>query len=315
MSHRQLDDELKAKLALLRSAPIEFSPEQQCFVLDGRRRPGLTKILTNLLPVPRARRQADNVVDSARVATIAKYRGNMIGSCSTCDAAVRWGRSVTEAECSTLAAHVKGERNADRAHGIIVDYQLALYVRCGWRGLLNKCRVVDPCVGTLLEHLETRGLSLIAAQTPIYDARTGVATAIDGLVTDRETRRQLIALELKIIRARRVRGAENDANYECVRGVITRGPLRGLGQSYLMRHQLQLLSMCDAVASSFPFKFDGALLLRVSPGTVRSYKLMPDVSKRATDLVDAIGDETGKRKTKRRAEAVQAPGAKRKRIK
>ena len=309
----QLSGSLTAKLAQLRAAPVRFSESNQCFVLAGKRVRGLTEILSHLVTVPKVRRQADTIVDEPIVAEIAKHKGALVRQCGHCDAVVKWAKNTTDVP--TLALRLRDEKNTDRAHGIVVDYQLSLYVRLGWTEMKAKCRTIDPCVGTLIEALASKGLALIAAQTPIYDPRTGLATAIDGLITDLATRRKLIILELKSVRSKRVKGAESDLNYECARGITLRGPLAGLEQSYLMRHQLQLLAMCDSVKANFPFKFDNAMLLRVSPGIVRSYKLAPRVAKRAANLIEAIALETGKKKRKSKKRATDAddePAPKRK---
>lgn len=286
---------LRSKLAALRAAPVQFSSEHECFVVDGVKKCGITQLLSELVQVPRAAR-VEQSVEQVDV-SVARFKDTVVGQCGHCDTAVRWMRSLTT---SSIAARLARERSVDKAHGIVVDHQIELYVRKGREALFRTCRVVDPCVGTLLAQLDANGWSIVGTQVPIYHPGTDCATAIDVFVTDRDTRRQLILLEVKAIRGKRVVADRNDVSYVHARGVLKRSVLKGIDQSYYSRHQLQLLLMNDAVRTQFAFDFDRSMVMRVSPGIVRTYPLSPRFARRRTDIVEAISQ---RKKRKASAEA------------
>ena len=313
----ELHASLRAKLKRLRAAPITFDAGKKCFVINGRRKHGLTRLLSSLVPVPRSTRTAASTADTKIQVRVQQFAGSTMRRCGHCDAAVKWLRNSNSPVHKSISTRLRAERNIDRAHGIVLDYQLSFYARTDRKTLFQACGVVDPCVGTLLEQLDANQWCVVGTQLPIYDAASDCATALDVLVTDRETRRQLILIETKAVRGRRRAGSgDSDANYVCERGVLKRSVLRDLPQSYYARHQLQLLWMNDAVQRTFGFAFDKALVMRIAPGSVSSYPLARTFAVRADDMRRAIALKTGKSKQKlvprkRASRAPKAPARKR----
>lgn len=294
----RLHPELAVKLKALLSAAVVWNAELQCFVVDGVCKQGLTKLLAALMPVPRSKNQSadDDSSDAAVDVAVQRFGGSVLRRCGTCDETLKWLRSLDPLKYR-IARRLRAEKDADKAHGIAVDYQLELYVRKGRAALFSQCLVVDPCVGTLLEQLDANEWSLIAAQVPIYDALSDKTTAIDLLATDKATRRELYLLEVK---ASRRTARDSNLNYERVRGTLKRSVLRGLPQSYLARAQMQLLWMNDSVERRFKFGFNKSLIMRVSPGVVRSYPLAAQFKARRADVAKAVEEYKKKRRGKRR---------------
>lgn len=299
----EFSSDLKRKLAVLQSGVVRFDSQQKCFVVNGRRKRGLTKLLKHLVPVPRCARLASLSADDA-IGERAEFRGRLLQRCGYCTDAVRLARSRNADECS-LAERLDSERNNDRAHGLVIDHQIELLVRYGRRGLFQRVGIVDPCVGTLIEQLDALNWSVVGSQVPVYQHSSDVATAIDLLATDRATRSKLHLIEIKASCASR-QAADNRENYERVRGKLSRSILRGLPQSYYGRHQLQLLAMNEMVREQCKFEFDSASVWRVSPGVVVRYRLTRQFAVRANDLRLALGMKTGRVKRKQANAAVRA---------
>lgn len=301
------------KLARICAVPVTFSNEHKCFVYNGVRKHGLTKLLASLVPVPRSKRTAKEQIESGVVdVQVHRPAGFVLRKCGHCDDAVKSMRKL-DAERFSIAKRLRSERDGDRAHGLVVDYQLTVYVKRGRAALFNMCAVVDPCVGTLIEFLDANGWCLIATQVPIYDDRIDIATAIDLLATDRATRRQMFLIETKASAANRNKDDNNDSNYERVRGELRCGALRGMPQSYYARHQMQLLCMNDAVERQCGFRFDKSMVLRVSPGVVRTYPLAAQFIARRDDIAQALVlNSTKTRKRRRGAPTAATPRKRRK---
>lgn len=301
-----LSDELRRKLSALRSS-VEFDPAQECFIdsVTKKRKRGLTKILSQLVPVPRdtlddedeafaavsSKKPRKSQKDPEANPTVLCYSGATMARCGGCDGAIAWMRANGK-----LVQRLAAVKSSDAAHGIVVDYQISVYTRLGMRGLFKKCAVVDPCVGTLLEHFASQRLAVVASQVPIYCEEMDVATAIDVVLTDIETRTQVILGEVKSTQTTDVE--RNNRQYERLRGRLQRTTLRGLPLSYVMRHKLQLFCMKHMVRLQHKFDFDDAFILRVSPGVVRKYELNDYYEERAAKVVRAIALKTGKKKTR-----------------
>jgi hypothetical protein len=309
----EFSTELRRKLSALQSAPVGFDSEQKCFVVNGKRKRGLTKLLKHLVPVPRCARIESLVAPEQHIdGQQAQFAGRLLARCGHCRDAVRLARTRSADECS-LAERLDSERNFDRAHGLVIDHQIDLLVRHGRRGLFQRVGIVDPCVGTLIEQLDALSWSVVGSQVPVYQRSTDLATAIDLLATDRATRSQLHLIEIK---ASLRQSTDSRDNYERVRGMLSRSILRGLPQSYYSRHQLQLLTMNEMVHEQCSFRFDSASVWRVLPGTVVRYKLAKRFARRVNDLRLALGIKTGRVKRKQANAAVVAAAArKRARVK
>jgi len=288
--------ELRDKLDKLRSIGVKFDSSAQCFVVGRHKKRGLTKFLRQLVPVPRSARLSACVGSSAESTGVeASFCGSaVLQRCGYCKSAVKAARAATE---TALAQRLAKERNVDKAHGLVIDYQIELLVRYGRRRLFELVSVVDPCVGTLIEQLDALQWSVVATQVPIYQPSTDVATAIDLLATDKRTRRQLHLIEIKASSAAR-QSADNRSNYERVRGRLSRSILSGLPQSYYAQHQLQLLVMEQTVVEQCDFRFDSACVLRLSPGMAVRYPLAEQFRQRANHIQTALAIKTGRRKRK-----------------
>lgn len=312
-----LSEALKARLAALRSdTSLRFDSERQCFVRGEEVKRGLTKILAQLVPVPFDRLDTDEMAaaeartrnprrsrnDPAPEPAIANYAGAVMARCGTCKRAHEWLAGTG----GVIGARLAAETNADRAHGVVVDYQLELYTRLRNRGaFFEQCRVVDPCVGTLIEHFDARGWAIVAAQVPLYASAMDVATAFDVVATDRATRSQLVLVEVKATRGGNGDFERNNTQYERLRGRLARTTLRGIPLSYYSRHQLQLFCMLEMVRLEHGFTFDHAAVLRLSAGTVREYALNNYYAERSASIVRAIAQKTGRAPTRKR----RHPGA------
>lgn len=299
-----LSYELRSKLAALQTKSlVEFDSVRKCFVhrVTGKPRPGLTKILAHLVPVPRDTlddndeafdmpvskkpRKSRNDPDASSV--VSNYAGPIMAQCGGCNTAIAWAKAQP-----ALVDKLKEVKNNDKVHGMVVDYQMTIYARRGRAGLFQTCAIVDPCVGTLLEYFDSVGQAVVGTQLPIYSEKLGVATAIDVLATDKETKSKLYLVEIKATRTEEVE--RNNRQYERLRGRLQRTTLRGLPLSYCMRHKLQLFSMRHIVQEAHGFAFDDAFILRVSPGVVRKYTLNEYHEQRAPQIVRAIALKTGK---------------------
>lgn len=314
----ELSDELRTKLTALRSSAISFDCKKQQFVdsATGATKRGLTRILTQLVPVPndtfemstetpitkRARKSRN---DPLAQPCIAMHSGETMKKCaSSCATALQYTKSIvtSNAVLSEMVQRLQEEKNGDKAHGVLVDCQLEIYVRRGRAGLFEQCpSSVDPCVGTLLEHFDKIGWAIVATQVPVYASSMDVATAVDLIATDRKTRKELYLVEIKATRGGGGEFERNNQQYERLRGRLQRTTLRGMPLSYYSRHQLQLFCMNHMVSAEFSFQFDEACVMRVSTGIVRTYKLNRYYEERATRIVRAIALKTGRVKARRTA--------------
>lgn len=268
---------LRAKVRTLLDSTVRFDRARQCFIdtPSGKKKRGLTKMLARMIPVPQQTGGTHTPVEEKR---IGRFAGRVMARCGTCQGAM-------VATQSLLAGKQQQQRNSDRLHGSVVDYQLAIYAGEGRLALFKRCAVVDPCVGALIEHLDAENLVAFASQTPVHCARLGCATAIDLLVTDRATRTRVELLEVKATRAMTV---ESVREYEATRGIMTRGAMKGLPLSYYARHQTQLLCMQQMLQRQFNISVDVARVVRLAPGVVYSYPLTPHIARRADTLLAAI---------------------------
>lgn len=237
-------------------------------------------MLSRMVPVPQqtGRSGASEVVRERRVG---RFSGKVMKRCGTCKGAMAAVRKIPGA----LSERVLRHRNSDRIHGSVVDYQLSLYAGQGRTALFEKCAVVDPCVGALIEQLDAEKLVAFASQTPVHSARLDCATAVDLLATDRATGTRIVLLETKATRAMT---AESVREYEATHGIMTRGAMKGLALSYYARHQTQLLCMQQMLQRQFGIAVDEARVVRVAPGVVYTYPLAPHIAARGEALFEAI---------------------------
>lgn len=291
----KLSKKLMAQMSLVRGEPLRFDAERRCFVhtVSGRTKRGLTKMLARMLPVPQAVGEpAHGSEPEKRVGT---FTGSTVSACHTCKAA------MVEAKQRGGERAVR-ERNSDRAHGAVVDEQLAIYAAHGREALFRKCAAVDPCVGALIEQLDAEGLVAFASQTPVHSEQLGCATAIDLLATDRARGEQLVLIEVKATRAMT---AESVREYEAARGMMTRGALKGIPLSYYARHQTQLLCMQQMLALEYGIKVDRARVMRVAPGVVHTYPLARHIVERGTALAGAIQRNNVQRLRRKRRQSAR----------
>lgn len=271
---------------------------------------GLTRILAKLIPVPLDRLD-DKALAQSEARTlkprrskndplpnpaIERYSGVVLARCADCQAACEWTRDNAPSE--RVREQLRDERNSDRAHGSVVDYQLRLYIQCQSRErFFQNCPFVDPCVGTLIEAFDKRGWALVATQMPLYSSEMGVATAFDLVATDRATKTKLFLIEIKATRGLRSGSQDefwrNNTQYERLRGRLSRTTLRGMPLSFYSRHQVQLFCILHMARTEHQFTFDRAVVMRVSPGIARVYELNDYYEERARSIVRAIGLKTG----------------------
>lgn len=278
----KLSKKLQLQMRAVRGTKVRFDGARRCFVDEttGRKRRGLTKTLARIVPVPLALGDVSVASDPPQKRT-GRFVGATVSACLTCKAAM-----VDAVRRQSNAGQVvAAQRNSDRAHGAVVDEQLAIYAAHGREGLFAKCAAVDPCVGALIEQLDADGLVVFASQTPIFCERLACATAIDLLATDRAKRESLILIEVKATRAMTT---ESVREYEAARSMMTRGVLKGLPLSYYTRHQTQLLCMQQMLELQCGIRVDKARVMRVAPGIVHTYPLAPDIAKRGAELVSAM---------------------------
>lgn len=301
----KLSKELRDKLRALRRGPARFDTQAQCFTIDGQRKHGLTKTLRSLVPVPRvfeserARRETFGgrapryrcPPETRARAHITRFAGATMRRCGTCKTALAAAALRNDALAKRLH-----ECRGPRAHGVLVDEQLAVYVARGREALFREFAVVDPCVGTLLEHFDARGWALVATQVPLASPTMNVVTACDLLATDRRTRTQLHLIEIKATRnaaPTRPQSKDNenecdDEAYEEERGCLTRSDLRGMPLSFYARHQTQLCCMQHAALETCATRFDSCVLVRVAPGVVSSYDLNAWWERRSKRIANAV---------------------------
>lgn len=281
---------------------VRFDHRRKCFVDENdKRKRGLTEILKQLIPIAgdndehphqnksRAR-QGKN--DPVLTPEIERFNGSIMARCCTCMEALAHARTCDEIKDRLL------DESDDKAHGLLVDYQLTIYATRGGRNaLFRHCVKVDPCVGTLLEQLQKKGWSIVGTQLPLYSSAMDVATACDLICTDLATRTELFLVEVKSLLRYSL---TSDHNYERIRGRNKNTALRGTPQSYAARHQGQLLCTNHMVQHKFNFNFNQSCVMRVSPGIVRTYKLHQWFISKLPKFIDAIALKTGKKIRKKR---------------
>lgn len=305
MEQQQISSVARARLLQLQTdSGVQFDNTRKCFVdVNGKRKLGLTPILKKLIPVAgdtatartfRRSRARQSKTDPVIEPLIERFSGATMARCTTCAQALGYMRS------SAHAAHVlRGETNDDKAHGLLVDYQLTICAARGGRDAMFKyCIYVDPCVGTLLEQFDRNSWAIVASQLPFFSSAMDVSTACDLICIDRATRSKLIHIELKSSFNATI---ESDVNYARIRGRNKGTALRGVPQSYLSRHQGQLLCTNHMVQQRFNFEFDHSCVMRVSPGIVRTYDLHPWYVAKLPKFIDAIALKTGKKRRAKRA--------------
>lgn len=281
-------------MELLRSAGVRFESARQCFIdtASGKKLRGLTKTLSRMLPVPQEY-DASVGVEPIEDRRAERFTGGVMQFCGTCKSAL----AATKKLALSVGQRVATERNCDRAHGCVVDYQLGLYAQHGRTGLLARCESVDPCVGALIEQLDAEGLVAYASQTPIYCAEIGRATAVDLLATDLATRRRIVLIEVK---ATRSMTGDSIRAYERAHGVMTRGAMKDMEMSYYTRHQTQLLCMQQMLQRQYGICVDEARIMRLAPGIVHTYPLAKPMLARSDRLFAAILKSTRRRRVQKR---------------
>ncbi len=287
----RVSDELRTRIAQLRRSRVRFDATNNRFFdsKTGRVHPGLTDRLAAVVPVPFDRLAAGAERDAvAQVPkSVHRYSGATMARCAqSCANSLGWAR----AQRTPFGEAARAEKNADKLHGSVVDEQLSLYVQHGRTALFTRFapQSVDPCVGTLLEHFGAQRLACVATQVPLADRRANVATAIDLLLTDRETRTKLILVELKATRARDA-ALRADTQYERIRGVLRdSNALQGVPLSYYSRHQLQLYAMHRMAETRRGVHFDDAQVVRVAPGLVRVYPLNQFYQTHAPHIIEVL---------------------------
>jgi len=303
----QISAIVRERLRLLQAdSGVRFDHARKCFVdANDKRKRGLTHILQQLIPIagdtdeqPLQRRKRSRARhgknDPVLTPSIERFSGSTMARCSTCAEALQHARTQPE-----TSERLRNESD-DKAHGVLVDYQLTVYAARGGgrKGLFRRCEKVDPCVGTLLEQLDKKGWTIVATQLPLYSSAMDCATACDLICTDRASRTELFSVEVKSLLRYSL---TSDHNYERIRGRNKNTALRGLPQSYAARHQGQLLCTNHMVQQKFNFNFTHSCVMRVSPGIVRTYDLHPWFVGKLPKFIDAIALKTGKKSRAKRS--------------
>jgi len=143
-------------------------------------------------------------------------------------------------------------------------------------------RRADPCALTLLAYLDaTLGLVPVACQVAIRSRRLGLATAIDVLCVDRQTRSRLHLLEIKA--SRMTGGATPSSMDACYRHVVGEAVLP---RSSYWQHQLQLWVMAMTLREEYGIVLASAAVVRTSPSHVFYYPLEEETfARRRTELI------------------------------
>lgn len=240
------------------SKRIRFGRTRLCFVRDGRKRcRGLTRLLERRFPV-------------LLLMGAESERSGLRGIVKRADGSV-------VKQCAVLK---------DREHGIRVDDELYYYARYGegaWQR--KRAATADCCTVGLLRYLRQRGWQPIASQQAIYSKKMRLATAIDLLCTDVETRSKLYLIEVKSTLDDPI-AASCRAAYEQATGTMS--PLMGsLPLCYYTRHQVQLWTMVHILRHEYGVEPDQALVLRVGRcgSSMLEYPLNPWFEQRAQTMV------------------------------
>ena len=292
-----ISETLRKRLSLLQTdSGVRFDRARKCFVdCNGRRVRGITRILEQLIPVAgdtatiRRSRARQSKNDAVIVPRVERFAGRTMARCSTCAVALEHARQSQYADKIFC-----GETDDAKAHGMLVDYQLTIYAERGGRdAMFRRCVFVDPCVATLLEQLDRMHWTIVATQLPLYSASMDAATACDLICTDLATRVEMNLIEVK---ASMKNTQESSDNYVRIRGRNKGTALRGIPQSYLSRHQGQLLCTNHMVKQKFGFQFENSCIMRVSPGLVHTFDLHAWYVAKLPKFIDAIALKTGKRR-------------------
>lgn len=271
------------------TSDVRFVAARHGFVASGVLQRGVTSAIQALLPVPRHEPPvADCPGCTARVrgerrATRLRALGVIIS------ARKRQRRAAAELVRVGPAAPPPPPPNRCRGgplacmHGLIVDADVAAYVA-------DPASVADadPCSVTLLAHLASRGLVPVACQVPIHSQRLRLATAIDVLCVDAQTRTQLHLVEVKASRTAGRAPAPADACYRyAAPDTTTLLDGRVVASSY-WAHQLQLWAMATTLEREYGLVLASATVLRTSPSHVFRYPLHPALAAHAVALTTAF---------------------------
>jgi len=298
---QQLSAAVRQKLAQLQThTGVRFDAVRKCFVDENdKRKRGLTRILEELIPIARdtdtrsagARRSRARQGKNDPVFTpdVSHFSGATMRKCGTCVDALTYMRARPN-----TADILRGESD-DKAHGLLVDHQMVVYAKRGRKALFEQCRIVDPCVGTLLEKLDSVGWSVVGAQIPLYSPSMDVCTACDLVCVNRDVLNDPNVFQVEV-KASMSTSVQSDVNYERARGRNKNTALRGVLQSYVSRHQFQALCTAHMVDEKLPFSFHKSCVMRVSPGVVRTYDLHPWYTAKLPKIIDAIALRTGKKR-------------------
>lgn len=306
LHHEPTVDTVQAALHALALAPIEFSPDDECYVLPGiGKKRGLTKILNALIPVPhgelddevptkKARRSKNDPKPDRRVWRATpdtnRYLRRAVAQCRDAVGGCQLDQfGDDEGRAGIGAAYHK-------RHGSLVDEQIKLRVAHGSAALDARDSGamrggLDPCTATLLDFVAARGRRIVAAQVPLYSKEMDVATAFDIMTDDGtvyEIKSNAVATPDAI--------ARSDKSYETPRARLTRTALRGAPCSQYTRGQVQLYVTCAMIAEMTGWQPPGAAVLRVSPGVVREYPLNAWFKERADKFRRAFAQKTGQHK-------------------
>lgn len=327
------ESRLECALRKIAEAPIQFSPRDRCFTLDGRRKRGLTKIIEEVMPIPRGdletpaatvtaaalgRRATDSRSDAPNPVTKRARRSKNDPEPSP----VVWRngpetahfikQAVASCRDAVERCELEGddEPNANKSfnvrHGRLVDEQIKLRVVHGHKVFQSReygamKGGLDPCTATLFDFLRAKKQRIVASQAPLYSATMDCATAFDVITQDES---------LYEIKSTTVVGQQaierSDKNYETPRSRVQNTALRGTPCSQYSAGQVQLHVTAEMIKETT----DGwqpvdAAVLRVSPSVVRIYALNPWFQSRATRFSRAIAQRTGQHKRNKRTKRHQ----------
>jgi len=279
---------------------VAFDARRGAFVVGGRLKRGLTRLVRALIDVARhewptascagcievtRRRQGETIERAAHMAVPSTRRAGPIlqsrkrrrSSASAFELCV-----VTTAVAEPVATPQASERRECKGgalatrHGQAVDRDIERLVS---RPALIARPSIDPCAATFVTYLhEKLGLVPVAAQVPIYCSRLDFATAIDVLAVDVRTRSKLYLIEVK---ASRMRGGatRTSANACYLHNEHPGSRPRGSGlptdmvRSVYWQHQLQLWAMAFTLRTEYGVELAGAAVIRTTPTCAYHYPL------------------------------------------
>jgi hypothetical protein len=317
---------LQKMLRAIQAVPIEYSPEQHCFILNGTTRCyGLTNIIQGILPVPRSEGQyaadALDPVTEAELASIKKKPGfrrsrndptphKTVWNITDHPSAQRIYKlaapNCKHAVSRCVLEHIPEHKGRSgfgvdywKRHGTLVDETIKVYVSGGSAALKIMARNagVDPCAATLIDFLADNGYRIVACQVPIHSQLLGVGTSIDVIVTDVATGTECYIFEIKSTCADTPKAIERgDQSFEMLRGRLKNTTLKGMILSHYGLSQVQAWTQMAIVKATTNMSPTGVSVLRVSPGLVREYPLNLYYEERAEKLGKAIAIQTGQHK-------------------